>query len=169
MTHHDAMPAQVVPAQVNAAEVTPEVLSLARMISAHPTAARALQASIARQQAVRAAAQRPTPTVSCPHCDAPGIVYLTLPGRDGPQEFRRKPSDCCQDALRDAAELALHYALNPNNDPTERVENADLYAALKASITDPALLRELDTHELLLADIERRVTGLTRAQGGVDK
>ena len=169
MTHHDAMPAQVVPAQVNAAEVTPEVLSLARMISAHPTAARALQASIARQQAARAAAQRPTPTVSCPHCDAPGIVYLTLPGRDGPQEFRRKPSDCCQDALRDAAELALHYALNPNNDPTERVENADLYAALKASITDPALLRELDTHELLLADIERRVTGLTRAQGGVDK
>ena len=169
MTHHDAMPAQVVPAQVNAAEVTPEVLSLARMISAHPTAARALQASIARQQAVRAAAQRPTPTVSCPHCDAPGIVYLTLPGRDGPQEFRRKPSDCCQDALRDAAELALHYALNPTTDPTERVENADLYAALKASITDPALLRELDTHELLLADIERRVTGLTRAQGGVDK
>ncbi|MCD0175871.1 hypothetical protein IHN32_07930, partial [Deinococcus sp. 14RED07] len=102
-------------------------------------------------------------------CDAPGIVYLTLPSPDGPREFRRKPSDCCQEALRDAAELALHYALNPNNDPTERVENADLYAALKASITDPALLRELDTHEVLLADIERRVSGLTRAQGGVDK
>ncbi|GGS38104.1 hypothetical protein [Deinococcus knuensis] len=168
MTHHDA-PAPVTAAPVTAGEVTPEVLSLARLISAHPNAARALQASIARQQAARAAAQRPTPTLSCPHCGAPGIVYLTLPGQDGPREFRHKPSDCCQDALRDAAELALHYALNPNNDPTERVENADLYAALKASITDPALLRELDTHEVLLADIERRVTGLTRAQGGVDQ
>ncbi|GAA5514922.1 hypothetical protein Dcar01_03686 [Deinococcus carri] len=156
---------------VTAAQVDPQILSLAQLLNAHPNARRGLQRSIERQQQQREA--RCTPRkfeapMDCPHCGAPGIVYLTLPTEDGPREFRRKPMDCCQPALRDAAENALHYALNPNNDPVERVEAADRYAALKESIMAPALLRELETHEAILADIESRVSGLNRAQGGVD-
>ncbi|GAA5514051.1 hypothetical protein Dcar01_02800 [Deinococcus carri] len=152
-------------------QVDPQVLSLAQLLNAHPNAKRGLQRSIERQQQQREARRTPrkfAAPMDCPHCGAPGIVYLTLPTKDGPREFWRKPMDCCQPALRDAAENALHYALNPNNDPTERVEAADRYAALKESITAPALLRELATHEAILADIESRVSGLNRPQGGVD-
>lgn len=154
--------------QVTAAEVDGQVLSLARLLSAHPSARRALEASIERRQAAQAQATRSAPTLDCPHCSAPGIVYLTLPTKAGVRQFSRRPMDCCQPALRDAAEHALHYALNPNNDPAERIEHADRYAALKESITEPDLLRELDTHELILSNIEDRITGLHRAQGGVE-
>ncbi|MFC4636964.1 hypothetical protein [Deinococcus hohokamensis] len=152
-------------------EVDPHTMHLAKLLKLHPNAQRTLRNSIERQQQQRDA-QRTRRAVEapmdCPHCSAPGIVYLTLPSKDGPRHFLRRPMDCCQPALRDAAENALHYALNPNNDPEERVEAADRYSALRESITDPTLIRELETHELVLADIERRVSGLTRAQGGVE-
>lgn len=157
--------------QTDLAQLDPKTLGMARLLAAHPNAQRGLQRSIERQQEQREAQRTPrrfAAAMDCPHCGAPGITYLTLPTKEGPREFKRKPMDCCQPALRDAAENALHYALNPNNCAEERVEAADRYAALKGSITAPALLRELDTHEALLADIEARVSGLTRAQGGVD-
>ncbi len=151
------------------AEVTEHTLTLARMLAAHPNAARALQRSIERQREARAKAEQDVAVnTDCPYCLAPAIHYLTLPGKNGPRNFYRRPVDCCDHARRDAAENALHYALNPNNEPAERIESADLYAALKESITTPELLRELETHELLLADIEQRVGKLTRAQGGVE-
>lgn len=154
---------------VTSGEVEPRVLSLAQLLQSHPNAQRALRGSIERQQQKRHAdrAARPTLPMHCPHCSAPGIVYLTLPGPDGAREYRRRPEDCCQSALRDAAERALHYALNPNNDAEERVEAADRYTAIKESITRPDLLRELATHEAILADVEQRVSGLPGAQGGV--
>lgn len=153
-------------------DVDQETASLARLLRAHPTASRNLRASIERQRQQRDEQRTTRPhalPMDCPHCGAPGIVYLTLPHPDGStRQFLRRPMDCCQSALRDAAENALHYALNPNNDADERVEAADRYAALKASITAPALLRELATHEAILASVEQRVSGLTRAQGGVE-
>ncbi|WP_104990896.1 hypothetical protein [Deinococcus sp. NW-56] len=152
-------------------QIDPQTLSLARMLMASPNARRSLQRSIETQQQQREAKRTPRPSalpMDCPHCGAPGITYLTLPTKDGPREFKRKPMDCCQPALRDAAENALHYALNPNNCAEERVEAADRYAALKASITPPVLLSQLEEHEAILADIEARVSGLTRAQGGVE-
>lgn len=154
--------------QVTAAEVDGQVLSLARLLTAHPSALRTLEASIERRQAAQAQTTRSAPTLDCPHCGAPGIVYLTLPTKTGVREFSRRPMDCCQPALRDAAERALHYALNPHSVPEERFENADRYAALKESITEPELLNELATHEEILFGIHKRVTGLHRAQGGVD-
>ena len=150
-------------------QVPSEVLSLAQLLTAHPQARKALQLSIERQQQAREvtqAMQERLNVMACPHCGAPGIVYLTLPTAAGVKEFKRKPMDCCQEALRDAAEHALHYAMNPNNDPVERLEAADRYAALKESITAKNLLTELETHELLLASIEERVSGLPTSQGG---
>ena len=145
-------------------QVSEETLSLAKLLSAHPQAKAALLRSIERQQESRD--QQTAPSLDCPYCGAAGIQYLTLPSKDGPKAFYRRPADCCDYARRDAAEKALHYALFPNGDSEERLENADLYAALKASITTPALLRELDTHELLLADVERRIIKPRTSQSG---
>lgn len=145
-------------------QVSEETLSLAKLLSAHPQAKAALLRSIERQQERRD--QQAAPNLDCPYCGAAGIHYLTLPSKDGPKAFYRRPADCCDHARRDAAEKALHYALFPNADPVERLENADLYAALKASITTPELLRELDTHELVLADVERRIIKPSTPQSG---
>ena len=128
-------------------EITPETLSLAEMLAASPRAARTLQMSIERQQQQRAEVQRRVVNANCPHCQAQGVVYLTL----GTSEFRHRRADCCQPALRDAAEAALHSAMNVNSTAESRLEASDRYAALKLGITDRALLRELETHELLLA------------------
>jgi len=158
------------PEPIPTEQIDPQTLSLARMLMASPNARRSLQRSIENQQQ-REAKRTPRPSalpMDCPHCGAPGIAYFTSKTKSGVHEFKRRPLDCCQPALRDAAENALHYALNPNNDALERVEAAERYVVLKEGITSPALLRELDKHEVILADIESRVSGLTRAQGGVD-
>lgn len=159
------------PDHVTSEQVAPEAVNLARLLVSHPNAQKALRASIERQQQEREAkvTRRPSAApMDCPHCGAPGVVYLTLPSKDGPREYRRKPMTCCQAARRDAAENALHYAMNPNNDALERGEAADQYAKLKDTITAPALLRQLDEHEAILVDVHERVTGLTRAQGGFE-
>ncbi|KQR40788.1 hypothetical protein [Deinococcus sp. Leaf326] len=149
-------------------QVDPQVLGLAKLLNAHPTAARVLRNSIERQQALRDSA-RPAPTdhlMNCPHCDAPGVVYVRLPSPAGIREFRRRPSDCCQAALRDCAEAELHFALSPANDPHERGVAADRYAAICKSLTNPVFLDELDAYAAEFDGVEDRITGLTRAQGG---
>lgn len=158
--HHD----QDVPA------LDPQVFHMAKLLALHPNARRALEASIERQQQQQREAAAPARVdMSCPHCAAPGITYLTLPTSAGTREFQRRPMDCCQSALCDAAENALRYACNPNNDPVERVDAADRYAALRESITAPELLERLHMHEDVLASVEQRIFGLNRPQGGVDK
>jgi hypothetical protein len=156
------------PHQIQPSDIDPSTLSLAQLLTAHPRARRGLELSIERQRQQRAQASRPAASMACPHCGAPGIVYLTLPTSSGPRPFLRRPMDCCQPALRDAAENALRYAMNPNNDAVERIEHAERYAALRECLTDPVLIRELEGHEALLADIESRVSGLARPQGGVE-
>lgn len=136
--------------------------TMAQLLADHPAAARALNASIERQATRKQQAHRPAAHV-CPHCGSDGAVYLTL----GEREYRRRRADCCQSALRDAALNALRYAMNPKGEPNERLENADLYAALKATITAPELLEELDAQEGVLAEVEARVSSLTTSQGGV--
>ena len=153
----------------DATALDPQVFHMAKLLSLHPNARRALEASIERQQQQRAAAAPAPVDMSCPHCTAPGVTYLTLPTANGPREFQRRPMDCCQPALCDAAENALRYACNPNNDPVERVDAADRYAALRESITTPELMERLHMHEVVLATVEQRVSGLNRPQGGVDK
>ena len=137
---------------------TRKVLSLAKMLAANPRTARALQMSIEKQQHQRAEAQRRVISANCPHCGAEGVVYLTLPTG----VFRHRRADCCQPALRDAAEAALHSAMNPNSTAESRLEAADRYAALKLGITDRKLLRELETHELLLSTSEERIFPVKR-------
>lgn len=154
---------------VTPAQADPQVLGLAKMLTAHPTAARVLRASIERQQALRDSQRKPSPAdhqMNCPHCDAPGVVYLTLGKSPHERVFRRRPLDCCQMALRNSAEAELHFALSPANDPAERIVAADRYSAIRESLTDPALLDELDAYEAEFLDIDTRITGLTRAQGG---
>lgn len=137
---------------------SPEVLSLAQLLAASPKSARALQMSIERQQQQRAEAQRRIITATCPHCGTEGLVYLTL----GASEFRHRRADCCQPALRDAAETALHSAMNVNSTAESRLEATDRYEALKKGITDRKLLRELETHELLLSSSDERIVPVKR-------
>lgn len=146
-----------------------QALSLARAFQAHPAYRRALEACTERQQQRREAANPKGPEILCPHCKAPGITYLTIQTASGPREFKRRPMDCCQPALADAAENDLRYAFNPNNKDDARVEAADRYAALRESITRPDLIERLAMKEAELADIDQRIFGLTRPQGGVDK
>jgi len=138
--------------------IDPEALTLARLLTVNPKSARALQISIERQQEKRAEAQRRVINANCPHCGAAGLVYLTL----GTSEFRHRRADCCQFALRDAAEAALHNAMNPNSSPDSRIEASDRYAALKLAITDRTLLHELETHELVLSTNEERIEPVKR-------
>ena len=135
-----------------------ETLSLARLLTVNPKSARALQVSIEKRQQERAEVQRRIINANCPHCQAAGVVYLTLRG----SEFRHRRADCCQPALRDAAESALHSAMNPNSPAETRLEASDRYAALKLAITDRKLLRELETHELLLSTSEERILPVKR-------
>ncbi|GGJ65167.1 hypothetical protein [Deinococcus aquiradiocola] len=134
-----------------------DVLSLARLLTASPAAARTLQRSIERQQQQRDT-QRRVIDARCPHCHTEGVVYLTLPTG----QFRHRRADCCQPALRDAAEAALHSAMNPNSPADSRLEAADRYAALKGALTHPALRRELETHEHLLATSDERILPVRR-------
>ena len=143
---------------MNDDQSTPEVMTLARLLTVNPKSARALQMSIEKQQHQRAEVQRRVINASCPYCQTEGLVYLTLPTG----EFRRRRADCCQPALRDAAESALHGAMNPNSPGESRLEAADRYAALKGAITDRKLLRELETHELLLSSSSERILPVKR-------
>jgi len=139
-------------------DIQPETLTLARLLTVNSKSARALQISIERQQEKRAEVQRRVINANCPHCGTAGLVYLTL----GASEFRHRRADCCPLALRDAAEAALHNAMNPNSSPDSRIEASDRYAALKLAITDRKLLRELETHELVLSTNEERIEPVKR-------
>ncbi|WP_407572106.1 hypothetical protein [Deinococcus altitudinis] len=150
-------------------DIQDETLTLARLLTVNPKSARALQISIEKRQQERAEVQRRVITASCPHCQAAGVVYLTLRGT----EFRHRRADCCQPALRDAAESALHSAMNPNSPAETRLEASDRYAALKLAITDRKLLRELETYELLLSTSEERILpvkrGIEHKPGHIDR
>jgi len=133
--------------------ISPETLTLAEMLTANPRTARALQMGIEKRQQERAEAQRRVINANCPYCQAQGVVYLTL----GISEFRHRRADCCQLALRDAAEVALHSAMSQTSTLESRIEASDRYDALKLAITEHKLLRELDTLELILRTSEQRI------------
>ncbi|GGR11562.1 hypothetical protein [Deinococcus ruber] len=135
-------------------ELSPEVLTLAQLLAVNPKSAKALRDSIERQQAQRGETRARLFEASCPHCAAPGILYLTL----ATGEFRRRRKDCCQPALRDAAEAALHNALAPFGTPEDQVEASIAYMTYRSQLTDPELIRELDTHERLMTTIDTRLT-----------
>ena len=138
----------------------PKAVSLAELLTDRPKARATLQHSINRQkeQAQAAGAKRPVIHANCPHCKAEGVVYLTLPTG----EFRRRRADCCQPALRDAALAALHAGMNPNSNVASSDEELKRYATLRSAIKQPALLRELDTHQMLLASLEDRIQPIKR-------
>jgi hypothetical protein len=138
----------------------PKTLSLAELLIDRPRARATLQHSIERQkeQADAAGTRRPVIHANCPHCNAEGVVYLTLPTG----EFRRRRADCCQPAIRDAALAALHAGMNPNSNDVSAREELKRYAVLRSAIKQPALLRELDTHQLLLDSLENRILPVKR-------
>lgn len=129
-----------------------EAATLAQLLIDNPRARATLTQSIERQRQ-RSEAQRRVINADCPHCGSEGIVYLTLPTG----VFRRRRADCCQQALRDAALAALHAGLNPTSNEESADEEMDRYVVLRLGITDPALLRELDTERLLLDTVDQRV------------
>lgn len=134
------------------AHVQEEAATLAQLLIDSPRARATLTQSIERQRQ-RSEAQRRVIHADCPYCGSEGIVYLTLPTG----VFRRRRADCCQPALRDAALAALHAGLNPTSNEESAAEERGRYVVLRFAITDPTLLRELDTHELLLETVEKRV------------
>jgi len=134
------------------AHVQEEAATLAQLLINSPRARAALHQSIERQQQ-RSEVQRRVINADCPHCGSEGVIFLTL----ATGVFRRRRADCCQPALRDAALAALHAGMNPTSNEESADEEMDRYVVLRLGITDPALLRELDTERLLLDTVEKRV------------
>ncbi|MGY2892510.1 hypothetical protein [Deinococcus sp. UYEF24] len=131
---------------------TPEVMNLAQLLTRSPRAQAVLQQSIERQSQKAEIRQRVV-HANCPYCKSEGVVYLTL----STGEFRRRRADCCQLALRDAAEAALHAGMNPNSNEETSAEELTRYMTLKSAIHTPALIRELETHEFQLRTINQRI------------
>jgi len=134
----------IVTTELSAEEITPEVLSLARRLMNHPGI---LKTEAQVQAQVQRAASRPKPTVHvCPYCQAQGV-----PIQVGELQFTRRRDDCCQQAIFDAARVALYCCTNPKNPEDASLQQARFYAVLKAQLMDPQLQRELATHEYLRA------------------
>lgn len=139
-------------------EVTPDVLTLARELAAHPRALASVRRNAERKIAERAAG---TLDLRCPHCLAEPRVFRTPFA-----ELRKRPSDCCQAALADTAARMLHAALSPLTDPVEAIEAGEEYARLRALVFTPSLAARLDALAEELANLDHRLLPLARSQGG---
>ncbi|GAA3995349.1 hypothetical protein GCM10022631_01960 [Deinococcus rubellus] len=120
---------------------SPEVMSLARRLMDHPNALKGIHNTEARVQEQREAARTKTVHV-CPYCGTEGV-----PIRVGEYQFTRRRDDCCQQAIFDAAKVALYYSTDENNPEDASLQQARFFAVLKAQLTDLNLRRELATHE----------------------
>lgn len=124
---------------------SPEVMSLARRLMDHPNALKGIRNTEARMQEQREAARAKTVHV-CPYCAAAGV-----PIRVAGHEYTRRRDDCCQQAIFEAAKVALYYSTDEKNPEDASLQQARFYAVLKVQLTDPALTRELATYEFLRA------------------
>ena len=129
--------------ELSAEEITPEVLRLARRLMNHPN----ILKTEAEVQAQRAASKPKTTVHVCPYCRAQGV-----PIQVGELQFTRRRDDCCQQAIFDAARVALYASTDPSNPKDAALQQARFYLVLKPQLTDKALSRELATHEVLCAD-----------------
>ena len=131
-------------------EPTPEVLLLAKQLMGHPNAVKSMANTEARVRAQRETARLRTQH-HCPYCGTAGVpinVPAKVEGLDD-WAYSRRRDDCCQQAIFEAASIALNYSTDPKNPEDASLEQAQYFAVLKVQLTNVALRRELETLEYI--------------------